>query len=104
MVGGCYSRLHFPASKAGSAVISCDWLQYGAARLSGVNTTRMIYIAYILSALRLRHLLAFAHPGQRHPGGAGNEAIASSVIGGTSLSGPSVGARSIARFLYPDDN
>ena len=63
-----------------------------AARLSGVNTTRMLYIAYILSSvcaafvgilLATRIGVGLATQGE----GWELQAIASSVIGGTSLFG-----------------
>ncbi len=63
-----------------------------AARLSGVNTTRMIYIAYILSAvcasfvgILLASRIGIGNATQAE--GWELQAIASSVIGGTSLFG-----------------
>jgi ribose transport system permease protein len=63
-----------------------------AARLSGVNTVRMIYIAYILSALCAAFvgILLAARIGIGNATQAEGwelQAIASSVIGGTSLFG-----------------
>jgi ribose transport system permease protein len=63
-----------------------------AARLSGVNTVRMMYIAYILSALCAAFvgILLAARLGigiATQAGGWELEAIASSVIGGASLFG-----------------
>ena len=66
-----------------------------AARLSGVNTTRMIYIAYILSAvcasfvgILLASRIGIGNATQAE--GWELQAIASSVIGGTASSAPSV--------------
>jgi ribose transport system permease protein len=63
-----------------------------AARLSGVNTARMVYIAYVLSALCAAFvgILLAARLGigiATQAGGWELEAIASSVIGGASLFG-----------------
>jgi ribose transport system permease protein len=63
-----------------------------AARLSGVNTTRMIYIAYMLSAFCAAFvgILLAARIGIGNATSAEGwelQAIASSVIGGTSLFG-----------------
>ncbi len=76
-----------------------------AARLSGVNTKGVIYLAYILSAL----CAAFVGILLAMRIGIGNatqaegwelQAIASSVIGGTSLFG-AIRARTLARLLHP---
>lgn len=63
-----------------------------AARLSGVNVTRMIYVAYILSALLAAVAAVLATSrlsiGTQNTGqGLELQAIAASVIGGTSLFG-----------------
>ena len=90
--GGGRAGLHFSASQPLWAISVRDRLEYGGGPPFRVNTTRMIYIAYILSAV----CASFVGILLASRIGIGNatkaegwelQAIASSVIGGTSLFG-----------------
>jgi len=90
--GGCSSRLYILHQSRFGRYLFAVGSNMEATRLSGVNTTRMIYIAYILSALCAAFvgILLAARIGIGNATQAEGwelQAIASSVIGGTSLFG-----------------